>query len=415
MTAPGGRSSTSPVGTLDGPVAALRSTAEIRRRAGDLLTSARAGRSAHFTVDDSRISTVVEFVSALTRERYPDLDIPFHSRWRHVEAGGIDRRAELDARLGDVGAAERARTHIDLAVVSVLLDAGAGADWYFDEPGAGVRFTRSEGLAVASVHAFFDGVFSGRLDEPLRVDADGLRALDSSRLATAFGVSENRPLVGLEGRLQVLNRLADAMAARPDVFGTGRPGDLFDHLGGGTREIRAHEILTALLDTLAPIWPADNRIDGIALGDCWRHRGVRGAGATDGWMPFHKLSQWLTYSLLEPFASAGVEVGGLEDLTALPEYRNGGLLLDSGVLATVNPDAAQAVWAVGDEFVVEWRALTVALLDELAPLVATELGVPGLPLACVLEGGTWAAGRRYAAQLRGGLPPLTIDSDGTVF
>ncbi len=99
----------------------------------------------------------------------------------------------------------------------------------------------------------------------------------------------------------------------------------------------------------------------------------------------------------------------------MPEYRNGGLLLDSGVLATVNPDAAQSVWSVGDEFVVEWRALTVALLDELAPLVAAELGVPGLPLACVLEGGTWAAGRRYAAQLRGGLPPLTIDSDGTVF
>ncbi|WP_051110305.1 URC4/urg3 family protein [Gordonia polyisoprenivorans] len=414
MSSPAGQSSTPSVGTLDGP-AALRSTAEIRRRAGDLLTSARAGRSAHFTVDDSRIGTVVEFVSELTRERYPDLDIPFHSRWRHVEAGGIDRRAELDARLGDVDAAERARTHIDLAVVSVLLDAGAGADWYFDEPGTGLRFTRSEGLAVASVHAFFGGVFSGSPEKPLRVDADGLRLLDSARLSTAFGITETTPLVGLDGRLQVLTRLADAMAARPDVFGTGRPGDLFDHLGGGTREIRAHEILTALLDLFAPIWPSDNRIDGIALGDCWRHGDVHGPGATDGWMPFHKLSQWLTYSLLEPFAAAGVEVGGLDDLTALPEYRNGGLLLDSGVLATVNPDAAQSVWSVGDEFVVEWRALTVALLDELAPLVAAELGVPGLPLACVLEGGTWAAGRRYAAQLRGGLPPLTIDSDGTVF
>jgi uncharacterized protein DUF1688 len=72
---------------------------------------------------------------------------------------------------------------------------------------------------------------------------------------------------------------------------------------------------------------------------------------------------------------------------------------------------------VSDELIVEWRALTVALLDELAPLVRAELGVDAgqMPLACVLEGGTWAAGRGLAQQLRGGLPPLSIVSDGTVF
>jgi hypothetical protein len=68
--------------------------------------------------------------------------------------------------------------------------------------------------------------------------------------------------------------------------------------------------------------------------------------------------------------------------------------------------------------VVEWRALTVALLDELAPKVrAHQLGLSAaqLPLACVLEGGTWAAGRVLAQRLRGGTPPLNIASDGTVF
>ncbi len=74
-------------------------------------------------------------------------------------------------------------------------------------------------------------------------------------------------------------------------------------------------------------------------------------------------------------------------------------------------------WHAGDEFIVEWRALTVALLDELAPLVRAELGLQAhqLPLACVLEGGTWAAGRLLAQRLRGGLPPFQIASDGTVF
>jgi hypothetical protein len=134
-------------------------------------------------------------------------------------------------------------------------------------------------------------------------------------------------------------------------------------------------------------------------------------------MPFHKLSQWLTYSLLEPFEWAGVHVEGLGALTGLPEYRNGGLLLDTGVLRLRDPAWAERTWDVSDELVVEWRALTVALLDELAPLVRARLGVDAeqMPLACVLEGGTWAAGRAIAARLRDGRPPLTVVSDGTVF
>ena len=47
-------------------------------------------------------------------------------------------------------------------------------------------------------------------------------------------------------------------------------------------------------------------------------------------MPFHKLSQWLAYSLIEPLEEAGIAVTGLDELTALAEYRNGGLLDRSG-------------------------------------------------------------------------------------
>jgi hypothetical protein len=59
----------------------------------------------------------------------------------------------------------------------------------------------------------------------------------------------------------------------------------------------------------------------------------------------------------------------------------------------------------------------VALLDELANGVRSELSLSEekMPLACVLEGGTWAAGRELAQRLRGGLPPLHVHSDGTVF
>eukprot|EP01041_Mallomonas_annulata_P041743 gene41743-65881_t len=153
----------------------------------------------------------------------------------------------------------------------------------------------------------------------------------------------------------------------------GRPGALYDALRGPT--VEAHHILTALLDTLSGIWPAQNAIGGIAVGDCWPHPAVPGAGLTAGWMPFHKLSQWLTYSLLEPFEWAGVPVTGLDALTGLPEYRNGGLLIDAGVLRPLPADHAARHWQAGDALIVEWRALTVALLDELAPQVRAALGL----------------------------------------
>jgi hypothetical protein len=405
-------------GRPDGAVAALRTTTAIRERAGQLLQRARAGDSRWFSVHDDAFQTAAGEVADVMHRRYPSLDIPYHSRWRHFEAGGVARKADLDARLSGMDAPARARVMIDLTVISVLLDAGAGPGWHYDEAATGQRFTRSEGLAVASWHAFLDGLFSSHAANPLQVDATGLRQLTADQLADAFQAGSANSLVGLEGRVSLLRRLGDALAAQPEVFGSrGRPGGLFDTLTASRDTVAAHDILSLLLTSLSRIWLSDNAIDTRPLGDCWRHEAVQGPGLTQGWMPFHKLSQWLTYSLLEPFGWAGVPVAGIDALTGLPEYRNGGLLLDTGVLRLRDPDWAARTWTVGDEVVVEWRALTVALLDELAPLVRALLGVgtEQLPLACILEGGTWAAGRALAQQLRDGLPPLTIVSDGTVF
>ena len=399
-----------------GAAAALRTTAAVRERAQQLLGRARAGDSLWFSVHDESLLSAAAEVADVTRARYPDLRIPYHSRWRHFEAGGVDRMAELDTRLAAADAAARARAMIDLAVVSVLLDAGAGPDWGYREAATGQRFTRSEGLAVASWHAFGGGLFSSDAAHPLQVDADGLRGLSVNRLAEAFQCGPANPLVGLDGRLQVLRRLGDTLASQPEVFGSaGRPGRLFDLMAA--KSVAAQDILSQILASFSGIWLAANSIEGEALGDCWRHNAVWGPGLTRGWVPFHKLSQWLTYSLLEPFEWAGVHVEGVDALTGLPEYRNGGLLLDTGVLRLRDPDWAARSWHVGDELVVEWRALTVALLDELAPLVRTRLGPDAgqLPLACVLEGGSWAAGRALAERSRGGRPPLSIVSDGTVF
>ena len=93
-------------------------------------------------------------------------------------------------------------------------------------------------------------------------------------------------------------------------------------------------------------------------------------------------------------------------------------MLDAGLIELREPALAQQLLEVSAEPVVEWRSLTVALLDRVAAGVREVLHMDAqqLPLARVLEGGTWAAGRRLAlARRTDGAPPLQIISDGTVF
>lgn len=413
----------------------LHSPATVRARCAAITAAVADGRSAHFTLARARLPDVARRVARVTRERFPDLKIPLHSRWRHFEAGGVDRRGELEARLAGRGAAAVARSHVDLTLVSVLLDGGAGPTWRYREETSGATFTRSEGLAVAGFRAFMAGRFSSDVGDPYRVDAAALLRLDANALAEIFQASTNNPLVGLDGRAALMRGLGVALRAQPHFFTSiGQPGHLFDALthhahaprlrhhrpapSTQRHHVSAARILGALLDAFSGIWPSGQSLQDVPLGDAWQHPAADGAGAGAGWVPFHKLSQWLTYSLVEPFEWAGAQVTGLDELTGLPEYRNGGLLLDGGVTVPRDAGFAARSYTPGDPWVVEWRALTVALLDELAPLVRAELGVSAeqLPLACLLEGGTWAAGRQIAAELRAdGSPPVRIDSDGTVF
>jgi hypothetical protein len=396
----------------------LRSPEAIRERAGAVLARGLAGRLEHFAIDLSRLDATADLVAAVTRERYPDGVVPPHSRWRHFDAGGHARLADLTRALGGLDAAERARARIDLVVTSVLLDAGAGSDWRYVDPATGTAFGRSEGLAVASLRLFADGFFSSERAMPWRADAPGLLAVSEARLGAALQVSADNPLMGLAGRALLLRDLGQALRRRPELFGTDppRPGHLLDVLRSRQRAggLEAVDVLHHVLVGFGSIWPGRLQCEGVNLGDVWPHPAAGGAGPTAGLVPFHKLSQWLVYSLIEPLADAGVTVTRIDRLTGLAEYRNGGLFLDTGVLAPRHEAVVHEEHRAGDEVVVEWRALTVALLDRLAPLVRTRLGAGDLPLASILEGGTWVAGRRLADARRGGAAPIRVASDGTV-
>jgi Protein of unknown function (DUF1688) len=395
----------------------------VRERAHRMLAIGLEDKLPNFRIQLDRLDGAVDLVLKTTREAYPSLEVPFHSRWRHFVTNGVDRWAAMADKTRWPDRAARARAEFDLAIVSVFLDAGAGPSWRYHDPITGSAIGRSEGLGLASLAMFAGGAFSTDPLQPLRVDAEILANIGVADLERGMQVSDVNPLVGIEGRADLLCRLGTLVASKPDVFGrfdTPRPGGLFDRLVmlADGQQLPAPTILSELLQQLGPIWPSRLTLGGIALGDCWRHPALTTADATSGMMPLHKLSQWLAYSLIEPLQTAGIDVTDIDGLTGLAEYRNGGLFVDIGVLVFRDPAAAQQQHEVASPPVVEWRALTVALLDRIADGVRRRLGLDAnsLPLAKILQGGTWTAGRLLARERRADAsPPVKVISDGTVF
>jgi hypothetical protein len=401
----------------------LLNAAAVRARAKRMLALGLDDKLPNFRVDLSRLDHAVDLVIAATRRDYPLLDIPFHSRWRHFVVDGESRAgtlADFD-RLPDRVAAARAA--FDLAIVSVLLDAGAGPQWRYRDPMTGAYFARSEGLALASLDVFGHGTFSSDPKSPLRADGTALAELSTDTLRQGFQVRPDNPLLGLEGRAQLLRALGELVLARPEVFARSdlpRPGGFFDYLAAKAEAgaIPAPLILSELLQQFGSIWPSRLTFGGVPLGDCWRHSSMITDDATTELVPLHKLSQWLAYSLIEPLQQAGFTVTDIDGLTGLAEYRNGGLFVDTGVLVLRDVVPAARTYEVDSALVVEWRALTVALLDRLALAVRAKLNknAAALPLAKILQGGTWTAGRELAFARRiDGSPPIKVVSDGTVF
>jgi hypothetical protein len=395
---------------------ALLSASAVRAKADELFARAYAGDLEHWRLDLRAMPACADYVAAIIRKRYPTLDVPFHARWRHFVFGGKDFWTEIRDAAHWPDPHARARAEFDLAITSVLLDAGAGGAWRYADSSSGVVAARSEGLALASLRLFEWGGFSADPSDPLRADAEALARFDAVQLADAFQVNDRNPLAGLDGRARLLNRLGAHADAASDLFARSdrpRPGGLYDVIYAQARggEIAAPLILNVLLEALGPIWEHRPSLDGAPLGDCWPVEGL-------GYVPLHKLSQWLAYSLIEPLERAGSRVTDIDGLTGLAEYRNGGLFIDMGVLVPCDAAALTRAHDVSDAFVVTWRSLTVALLDRIAPLVRERLSVSAadFPLARLLEGGTWAAGRAIAREKRAdGDPPLLIHSDGTVF
>ena len=382
------------------------------RQSAEAIFELTQAKKTHFDYHPEKFNEVVDYVIEVINENYPTHNIPFHSRWGHFRVGGINRAQVLSEKISNRDQMEQARIKLDLVITSVLLDAGAGNVWAYNEKSSGKIFNRSEGLGVASFYLFVEGALSE--DGSLKATATGLQNLTAQKLKDTFQVTETNPLVGVEGRLSLLKNLGKTVAEKKELFPLGRPGSIVDYLDiRYGKNITGPQLLRAVLDGLGEIWPGRVKLGGVNLGDAWAYDKAPGGLAV-----FHKLSQWMTYSLIEPLIEAGFNVTDVDKLTGLAEYRNGGLLVDRGLITLRDPKLMEASHRPDSELIIEWRGLTVALLDRIGAEVQKKLGKSSseFPLAKVLEGGTWWAGRKAAKAKRpDSSPPLKIESDGTVF
>lgn len=392
----------------------------VRTAAERIFALAEAGKLAHFTLDMARLDPLADRVVEEIARTAGEEGAPFHACWRNFAAGGHDRWEMLAAYRQWPGVRGMGRAAFDLAFLAALLGAGPGSEWRYREETTGEKFSGAEGLAVATLSMFASGLFSADPLDPLRADATALARLTDAELADGLQVTDDNPLGGFAGRATLLRRLGETVALRDDVFAVDedlRPGCLFDRLieEAGDNALEAAGILDAVLGAIAPVWPERVAIDDIPLGDTWPFSALGDGKA--GLVPLHAMAQEIAYSLVEPLIWAGVDVGKFDGLTGIADPAHGALFLEAGVLLPRDRADLSKPHGPADAFTVEWRALTVALVDRLADRVRALAGLDadGLPIACVMQGGTLPLARKIALEKPAATElPLGFAADGTV-
>ncbi|WP_299810170.1 DUF1688 family protein [uncultured Roseibium sp.] len=393
---------------------------EVRRQAHRFLDLAQAGTLAHVRVDLAKLADALVTVLETTRKTYPDFQIPPYGIWRDFETGGIDRWGAMASARNFETAEDMLAAATDLAVLGAFMKTRHPQDWTFEDRMTGTVATGRQASALAAFHMFAAGSFSAEMTDPYRVDAETLIRLDKEELAFGLQWDPEGDAELLEDMQRHLKRLGEALALRPDLFSEGdttRPGLVATRLAkdsDGT--VSAGKLLDHLLEALAPVWDGGAQEGEIALGDSFAHSALPDDDAASA-VPFHLAAQEMVYALVEPFAWAGLEIAGLEDLTPPADEIHAALFVHTGVLE-VRTAAGALTFQEEQDRMVELRAVSSALTDQLAELLRGELGVPvdQLPLTCILEGGTHRAGRRILEDDAGELGNLErFMNPGSVF
>ncbi len=375
-------------------------TAEaIREQANNVLEAAVSGKLASVSVDLEKMPQLVERASQVMEAAYPDLQIPPSGCWRYLEADGIDRWGMLANARSFGSPEELVCSAADLAIVIHTMSVPLHPEWRWVDPVSGNPHAGREAIALAALSMFAAGSFSAEPADPLRADAHALIRLEEAEIVEALKLDRNRDATSIQSITGALHRLGETIGLRPDLFEQNddlRPGCLAETYlrEHGDTPILLPDVLASLLEGISPIWGGGATYGDVGLGDAFRHSQILGDRKGGGIVPFHLSAQEMAYSLIEPFAWAGVEVGDYDSLTGLANLEHALLFIDTGVIQLKRECSNDLDRAI------EIRALSVALLDLLAASLREVLEAPegALPLTCVMEGATLRMGTEIAEE-----------------
>ncbi|CAO3634705.1 unnamed protein product [Cunninghamella echinulata] len=433
----------------------LTSLEAVRERCFRVQQIANKNQLNYFDVDTSKMDDVVQFVVALIKRDYNanPAQMPTYGQWRHFDVGGRPRIDNLMNAWSTLGQPplEQTKRIIDLFIIACLLDVETvchNKSWSYCEQLTGRTYGGTEGIAVAVLDMFTAGVFSSDPRDPHRVDADALNLISIEALYDGFQLDAHNKLLGIEERLDLVKHLSNVLKSQSSYFGLDtipRPDYLLSH----STTIKTKKGPLIHLETLWPVilemgefWASqDDKGGSQGLGDVWPCSVLNGqsstsTNSTEHYVPFHKLTQWMIYSLIEPMEKLlGATIEGKDMLTPLPDYCHGGLLMDTGLISLKPKELERGVenykknamlpgqskvevspmFELNDPVVIEWRALTIGFLEIIADRVREALNMnrSTLSLSKLMESGTWSAGRELAEISRPNThqPPIIIKMD----
>ena len=283
-------------------------SAAVRERCALVLRLGRDGRSPHFTLDARSLAGRRRLrrrgdARELSRSAH-SLSQPLAAFF--APAASTAGQGSRSASPATTRSSARASA-VDLATVSVLLDAGAGDAWRYREAATGLHLRALGGARGRQPrHVCAPADFPAMPTSRCGSTVAAWISLSARRWRATFRSTPDNPLVGLRARAALLRRLGARARSDGRTCSAARPrgpGNIVDHLLGRRRRERrgAGACSTLLLDGVVAdlaVRTGDRRRPARR---CRPPSGGRCADdATDGIVPFHKLSQWLTYSLIEP-------------------------------------------------------------------------------------------------------------------
>ena len=275
------------------------------------------------------------------------------------------------------------------------------------------KHSRSEGIAIAIYDMFVSGFFSSSIKNKYQVNSSILTYLRFRIFSEKFQNTINNSIIGIKNRHSLLINLGKTLKKNK----LSRPSDFFDKYNINDT-ISVKELWNFIVNDFKDIWNIYNKDDKETIGDIWTHPYLKiPCIEKSELMPFHKISQWIIYSLIDVIKNYGnYKITDTMILSALPEYRNAGLLLEYQVITPKNRLAFSKIYTIKDTFVVELRGLTIAILEYLLNDINSERSIEEkYSMSEFLENGSWSLGREIAYKKNNGDLPINLILEGNYF